>query len=321
MVKREYARTRCFLVLNFISIFNKKIMQTIKWVKTFAFLIAMFFHQMAMSQVTRMNRQGAIRNQQKPRTIPKVTNYNADSAFEKHEWIPASGDTLKYRLLLPENYDPAQSYPLVLFLHGAGERGSDNKSQLIHGAQLFLNPEIRKKYPAIVVFPQCPTDDFWSNVEMQFDEKTKKWDFSFLEGGEPTQAMKLLLYWLPEFEKKYRIKNDQRYVMGLSMGGMGTFEIVRRKSGYFAAAVPICGGANPKTAEAIKETAFWIFHGREDDVVPYELSEKMFEALQEFFVSAEANFTLYGNVNHNSWDPAFAEPELLSWLFGQKIKK
>lgn len=281
--------------------------------------VLLLMHFFAIAQVTRTGRSGAIRTNQKPGTTINTSNYNADSAFEKHEWIPAIGDTVKYRLLLPEDYDPLQSYPLILFLHGAGERGNDNVTQLVHGAQLFLNPKVRKDYPAIVVFPQCPTNDFWSHVEFKMNDSTKKREFYFPETGGPTPAMKLLLAWLPELEKKYRIQNDQRYVMGLSMGGMGTFEIVRRKPRYFAAAIPICGGANPKTAEAIKETAFWIFHGENDDVVPYQLSEKMFFALQEFYVSAGASFTLYGNVNHNSWDPAFAEKDLLSWLFSNRL--
>ncbi|MCU0387546.1 MAG: alpha/beta hydrolase-fold protein [Chitinophagaceae bacterium] len=262
--------------------------------------------------------KGAIGVQAPKKKSTGFIAFNTDSAYQKHEWIPQSGDTLKYRLLLPADYDSSKKYPLVLFLHGAGERGSDNQKQLIHGANLFLQPQVRENYPAIVVFPQCPENDFWSNVEMEMNDTTKKWSFNFLESGAPTQSMKMLLYWLPELEKKYKIDPLQRYVMGLSMGGMGTFEIVRRKPGYFAAAVPICGGANPKTAASIKETAFWIFHGDKDDVVPYQLSEQMVYALQEFYAGAEVNFTLYGNVGHNSWDPAFEEPDLLPWLFGQK---
>jgi predicted peptidase len=133
--------------------------------------------------------------------------------------------------------------------------------------------------------------------------------------------MELLLQWLPMFEKQYPSLISQRYVMGLSMGGMGTFEIVRRKKGYFAAAVPICGGANPKTASAIKETAFWVFHGQKDDVVPFELSRQMVDALQEFYVKADVQLTLYPTANHNSWDLAFAEPDLISWIFEHKIGK
>ena len=256
-----------------------------------------------------------------PAKTVKKFDGNADSAYEKHEWISAKGDTLRYRLLLPEDYNPGTSYPMILFLHGAGERGSDNTKQLVHGANLFLQPQIRKDFPAIIVFPQCPENSFWSNVNFKINDTTKKREFIFQEGGAPTSAMQMLLDWLPEMEKKYSIAKDQRYVMGLSMGGMGTFEIVRRKPRYFAAAMPICGGANPKTAEAIKETAFWIFHGDKDDVVPIKYSEQMVEAFQNFYVSAEVNYTVYGNVGHNSWDNAFSEPELLPWLFRQRLKK
>ncbi len=255
---------------------------------------------------------------QNPKPAPKYKIFNLDSFYLKKEWVSPIGDTLRYRVLLPENYNPSQSYPLLVFLHGAGERGSDNQKQLTHGAQLFLQPANRNKYPAIIVFPQCAENDYWSNVQITVDDSTKKRVFNFQEAGEPTRAMQQLLGWLPELENEYTISKGQRYIMGLSMGGMGTFELVRRKPAYFAAAIPICGGANPKTAKAIKETAFWMFHGVNDDVVPYHHSEDMFKALQEFYVRAEATLTLYSKTNHNSWDPAFAEPDLLPWLFSPK---
>lgn len=90
------------------------------------------------------------------------------SLFEKHLFIQ-NGDTLPYRLLLPENYDASKKYPLVFFLHGAGERGNDNEKQLVHGAKLFLKEENRKRFPAIIVFPQCPANSFWSNVQFKMD--------------------------------------------------------------------------------------------------------------------------------------------------------
>ena len=130
--------------------------------------------------------------------------------------------------------------------------------------------------------------------------------------------MSLLLEWLPALEKQYRSLPQQRYVMGLSMGGMGTFEIVRRKPGYFAAAIPICGGAHPKTAASMKKTDFWIFHGQKDEVVPWQLSETMVNSFTEMYERPEVEFTLYPDANHNSWDKAFAEPDLLKWLFGKK---
>jgi|688.fasta_scaffold29234_3 predicted peptidase len=256
-----------------------------------------------------------------PRTnvvTPANYNVNADSAYDKKVWISQKGDTLRYRLLLPENYDSTKMYPLVLFLHGAGERGNDNKKQLVHGSKLFLMPDVRKNYPAIVVIPQCDSLGFWSNVQIKVNDTTKKRTFEFQENGEPTKAMSLLLEWLPALEKQYPSLPQQRYVMGLSMGGMGTFELVRRKPGYFAAAIPICGGAHTKTAAAMKKTDFWIFHGQKDDVVPYELSEKIAIAFSELYDHPEVQLTLYPDANHNSWDKAFAEPELLLWLFGKK---
>ena len=104
--------------------------------------------------------------------------------------------------------------------------------------------------------------------------------------------------------------------MGLSMGGMGTFELVRRKPHVFAAAMPICGGAHPSTAKQIRKTSWWIFHGEKDDVVLPVFSKDMAAALKK--AKAKVSLTLYPNANHNSWDPAFAEPGLMQWLFSQR---
>lgn len=233
--------------------------------------------------------------------------------FQKKQFITGN-DTLPYRLLLPENYDASKKYPLVFFLHGAGERGNDNEKQLVHGAKLFLKEEVRRDYPAIVVFPQCPQNSFWSNVDFRMENGKRV--FGFKAQGEPTIAMKLAQELLYSIMKDYPVNKRQVYAGGLSMGGMGTFEIVRRNPKLFAAAFPICGGGEPTTASVMKKTKWWVFHGGKDDVVPPELSEKMVDALKA--VKAAVKFTLYPDANHNSWDPAFAEPELLSWLFKQK---
>ncbi|HEY6503231.1 MAG TPA: dienelactone hydrolase family protein [Chitinophagaceae bacterium] len=237
------------------------------------------------------------------------------SLYEKH-WFIQNGDTLPYRILFPENYDPAKKYSLVLFLHGRGESGTDNEKQLTHGAKLFLNDSTRKKYPAIVVFPQCSPKSYWSNAQTVMTEsKNSKRTFYFVEEGEPSSAMKLVLALLDNLFKRYPVQKEQVYVMGLSMGGMGVFEIVRRKPGVFASAIAICGGAHPATAPQLINTKWWVFHGAKDDLVLPEYSEKMVEALKK--AKASVKFTLYPAANHNSWDPAFAEPGLLDWLFAQ----
>lgn len=225
-----------------------------------------------------------------------------------------SGDTLPYRVLLPLNYDTARAYPLLIFLHGRGESGNDNKKQLTHGARFFLVDSIRKQYPAIIVFPQCPSNSYWSNVQTVADRNGKR-TFYFVPGGEPSLAMELLMSLTDNLFRQYKIRQQQVYVMGLSMGGMGTFELVRRKKGLFTAAVAICGGAHPATAKALKSTSWWIFHGAKDDVVLPDFSREMVQALRS--VKARVQYTEYPQANHNSWDPAFGEPGLLNWLFSQ----
>lgn len=240
------------------------------------------------------------------------------SLYEKHFYIQGT-DTLPYRLLLPKDYHPekigTKKYPLVFFLHGAGERGNDNEKQLVHGAKLFLTQEARTKFPAIIVFPQCPENSFWSNVDFKRDQNGKT-TFSFPADGEPTVAMKLAQELLKNIIEQYPIAKTQIYTAGLSMGGMGVFEMVKRNPRLFAAAIPICGGGSISTAKKLATTKWWVFHGAKDDVVPPQYSEEMVKALKE--VKASVKFTLYPQANHNSWDAAFAEPEFLPWLFSQR---
>lgn len=235
------------------------------------------------------------------------------SVYEKHLFIQNT-DTLPYRLLLPENYNAAKKYPLIFFMHGAGERGNDNEKQLVHGAKLFLKEEVRKNFAAIIVFPQCPEKSFWSNVDFKTDSNGKR-IFNFQSAAAPSLGMKLANALLLQVIKKYPVNKKQVYVGGLSMGGMGTFEIAARNPKLFAAAFPICGGGDPATAKKMRKIKWWVFHGAQDDVVPPSFSQTMVDALRK--AHAKVQFSLYPNANHNSWDAAFAEPDLLKWLFAQ----
>ncbi|WP_299120777.1 prolyl oligopeptidase family serine peptidase [uncultured Winogradskyella sp.] len=234
-------------------------------------------------------------------------------SFETHI---VDEDTLNYRMLLPKNFDDTKQYPLVLFLHGAGERGSDNRKQLVHGSSLFLNEKNRDSFPAILVFPQCPQNDYWSKLEA--DRTTRPITFKYRYDKAPTMAMTLTMDLMDEMTSRPYVKTDQVYVMGLSMGGMGTFEIIYRKPEMFAAAIPICGGGDPKSVNVYaKDIPLWIFHGAKDDVVNPNLSLSMASAILS--AGGSPKLTLYDFANHNSWDPAFAESDLLNWLFS-KIK-
>lgn len=221
-------------------------------------------------------------------------------------------DSIQYRILFPENFDPSQKYPVVFVLHGRGESGNDNEKQLTHGARLFLKDDVRKNFPAIVVFPQCPEESYWANVNITTNDKGKR-NFSFVEGGKPTQAMHALQGMVKDFLKKPFIDKNQVYVGGLSMGGMGTYELLRRQRKTFAAAFAICGGDNTNNIKKYQTVPLWIFHGGKDDIVDPAFSMAIAERLKT--VGDEVKFTLYPNANHNSWDNAFAEPDLLPWLF------
>lgn len=235
-----------------------------------------------------------------------------NNSYTKEAFVQGT-DTLLYRLLLPENFDPAKEYPVLFVLHGAGERGNNNEAQLTHGGKLFQSERMRKDFPAIVVFPQCPTNDFWANV--QFKNTNER--FAFQKGGEPGKAMKLLIDLVGNFRSLKYTDNDRFYVGGLSMGGMGTLEILRRKPRVFAAAFAICGGDNVENVKKYKKIPLWFFHGEKDNVVPVEKSKVVVAELQRLN-APEVKLTLYPEANHNSWDPAFAEPELLTWLFSHR---
>ncbi len=219
-------------------------------------------------------------------------------------------DTLNYRIIKPEDWDVSQKYPLVIFLHGSGERGGDNEAQLTHGADLFAAN--RNKVPAFVVFPQCMAGDYWAveNVEQLANGRI----FTFPEREKMNTSLGLVYLLIDSLQSLYPVDASRIYVMGMSMGGKGTYELVSRRPDTFAAAIAICGGGNEAAAaKYATKTPFWVFHGEQDDVVPPALSVAMARALAK--AGGNPKLTLYPDANHNSWDRAFSEPDLLNWLY------
>jgi predicted peptidase len=247
---------------------------------------------------------------------PFFLKAQTNASFDHGSFI-AKGDTLPYRILFPQNFDPTKKYPLIFVLHGAGERGNNNESQLIYGTKTFLKDTIRDRYAAIVIYPQCPANGWWSNTKFEEDSLTHKTKFIFLEGAPPTRAMKSLLGLVDQFLDKPYINKHMVYIGGLSMGGMGTFEIIGRRPKVFAAAFAICGGDNTNNAKKYaKKVPLWVFHGQKDSVVPYTHSEAIVAAIKD--AGGDPKYTLYPNDDHNSWNDAFAEPLLIPWLFSHK---
>src|ERR1044071_3154641 len=167
------------------------------------------------------------------------------SRFEKRTCITSKGDTLPYRILLPEGYDKTKKYPLVLFLHGGGEKGRDNEKQLIHGVKVFLDPDNRKKFPCIVIAPQCMPNDNWSSakVDRTVDPPIRDFNYSY----PVTRSLAAVEELTKSIIKNESVQKKQVHVTGLSMGGMGTYEIVYRNPGLFNAAAAVCGGGDWKS--------------------------------------------------------------------------
>lgn len=224
-------------------------------------------------------------------------------------------DTLLYRIMYPHDFDRSKQYPVVVFFHGMGERGSDNERQLYHGSRLFRDS--LSKYPAIVVFPQCPETDYWANLYRP-DEGGADRKFSFYYADEPNPSMRLTIKVIEDLLSQDYTDNARLYASGLSMGGMGTFEFAYRMQDRLACAMPICGGGPPEKAKDMVDVPFWIFHGAKDDVVHPRYSEMMCKAIQR--AGGKAKLTMFPDANHNSWDPAFDDPEYLSWMFSNRRK-
>ncbi len=232
----------------------------------------------------------------------------AADGYEVRTFAAADGAELDYRLLKPREYDATKKYPLVLFLHGSGERGTDNQAQLKNGAPLFLKPEARQKYPCFVLAPQCPPDKTWSAV--------KGWTGPNAFEEEPTAPMKLVFGMLDAVLKEFSIDQDRLYVTGLSMGGYGTWDILTRQPERWAAAVPVCGGGDAARIGPAKGVAVWAIHGLLDPAVPVIRSQEMIAALEA--AGGKPLYSEYPYVKHDAWTTAYGEPELLAWMFAQK---
>lgn len=236
----------------------------------------------------------------------------AQDEFSKEQFISTQGDTLRYRLLQPEEMETGEQYPLVLFLHGAGERGTDNEKQLIHGGQMWLNPVNREKYPAFVLAPQCPEDGFWA-----YSNRLTSLKPSDMPVDVPLPPVfKTLKELLDSYLSMPQVDKKRIYVMGLSMGGMATFDLAVRYPEIFAAAIPICGSVNPQRLAAAKSVAFRIFHGDADNVVTPEGSRAAYKALKA--AGAQVEYIEFPGCTHGSWNPAFNYPDFMEWLFDQK---
>ncbi|MBV8250985.1 MAG: dienelactone hydrolase family protein [Chitinophaga sp.] len=239
-----------------------------------------------------------------------------DSVYSYETYIH-HGDTLRYRMMTPLHLNHHKKYPLIIFLHGVGERGSDNKAQLKHGGKWLANDSLREAFPAYVIFPQLPVPETWAPMKVTYDSIAKKYNFDFPIDGQPTKPTALLKSLLDSLYATGKIDTKRVYLGGLSLGGMGTFYMITNYPEMFAAAFPICGGGNVHTAgKFAHKVPVWIFHGGADPIVPVTASRDYVEQLKS--LGAEYKYTEYEGVKHDSWENVFVQPGLLEWLFSHK---
>jgi predicted peptidase len=215
--------------------------------------------------------------------------------------------TLPYRLLQPKDYDPNRKYPLVVFLHGAGERGADNEKQLVHGMSDFASDEIMGKYPAFVIAPQCPEGMKWVEIDWTLESHTMP--------ERPSVPLAATLKLIPALAKEFSLDASMIYVTGLSMGGYGTWDLLQRHPEIFAAGAPICGGGDPAYATRLKDVPIWAFHGDQDQAVKVRRSREMIDAIKA--AGGSPKYTEYPGVAHDSWTQTYRDPALYEWLFAQ----
>ncbi len=220
-----------------------------------------------------------------------------------------NGSEVLYRIAIPEKIEEGKKYPLVLFLHGAGERGTDNIAQMKHGVPAILAGAEKLNEPVFLIAPQCPPEQWWS------EPKEDRMELNDAGGKNPLIAAVLAL--VAETAKDQPIDPKRIYVTGLSMGGFGTFDLLTRTPETWAAAIPICGAGDPTKAGKFKDVPVHIFHGAADDAVPPAGSQLMFDALEKAGAN-DAKLTLYPGVGHDSWTQTYADPEVIAWLFAQK---
>lgn len=197
---------------------------------------------------------------------------------------------------------------MLVFLHGSGERGSDNEAQLKYGRAFF--ERLARVHNTLVLVPQCPENLSWHNGYSETSKRGRTYHYP--KKRKTNQILDLLEKLVDSVAQAENIQPTEIMIGGLSMGGMGTLELLRRRPKFYRKAFVICGGGHPALARQMGQTPVWFFHGEKDDVVLPKYAQRLHKRLKRRGI--ETKFTLYPEVNHNSWDLAFEEQELIPWL-------
>lgn len=239
--------------------------------------------------------------------IKRTYPYDVNVVFEK-KVFEEDGFTLPYRLYIPKDYDCGERYPLLVFLHGAGERGNDNERQLSVAVQKMFDDPSSPVYDSIVIAPQCGEKSLWVYTP---------WADNYSAASVPeSRELECVISVIDELRDFCNIDDDRIYVTGLSMGGFGTWDLLSRHGARFAAGMPICGGGDPAYAKLLKRIPIRTFHGSDDSVVPPRCTRLMYAAIRREG-GERIEYTEFDGCGHNAWDMVYSDRSNIDWLFSQ----
>jgi len=225
-----------------------------------------------------------------------------------------TGEVFDYRMSAPQFPVPDKLYPMIIFLHGSGECGTDNKRHIRLGLPHLMKSLMMLNQQAVILAPQCQRGNWWvQKLAMQASYSASK---------KPTASMEVTMELCRNIMKSQPVDPDRIYITGLSLGGFGTWDAIQRWPDFFAAAVPICGGGDIKEVKQLKKLPVWIFHGDADKNVNVDCSRRMVEAMRNAGCR-KVYYTEYPGVAHNCWDKAYGDQEMVTWLLDQRksVKK
>lgn len=267
-----------------------------------------------------------IRKKDNLKKVSEIDIKQIDSLLARYSFISKNALKIPYRLYQPINTE--EKLPLVIFLHGRGDRGTDNSAQIYHEAGFILNKNsiltsnMQLKYPCYILIPQCSDkteNEEWANwvgntPQTPFAGLGK--NGSYIMNENPSESGEAALELIDKTIKDYNIDTNRIYLIGVSMGGFGVWEFTARKPHLFAAAIPMAGYSDSSQIENIKHIPYWIFHGNKDEWNPVEGSRTMYKLLKQ--ENADVKYTEYEGINHGeAFKKAFNEPDLIPWLFSK----
>ena len=241
-------------------------------------------------------------------TTVALAQFTVEEMLKPYVYTNETGETFAYRMSAPQFPEPGKVYPLILFLHGSGECGTDNLKQIKAGLPALMATLLKRPEPVIVVAPQCQNGNWWVK-QLARDE-------SYAMPKEPAPSLEVALELCRHVVATRQADTNRLYITGLSLGGFCTWDAIQRAPCYFAAAIPICGGGDIRRVQELKRLPIWIFHGTEDKNVAVACSRRMAEALK-LAGNRKVHYTEYEKGEHNVWDSTYSNPEVIDWVLLQ----